>query len=109
MDEATKEELKEYFAGWLEEVDDWRAGHPKATLYEIEEDARTKRRALMGRVLKPVVEAGAEETVLCPQCGETMGDKGKPSRQVETREAPVEMKRSYYHCPLCKEGLFPPG
>jgi hypothetical protein len=113
MDEATQEVLKEYFGEWLKEIAEWRAAHPKAKLFEIEEYARTQRRELMSRVLKPVVEGGAEETdpkatVFCPECEATMPYKGKPSRQVETREAPFEIERSYHHCSSCGKGLFPP-
>jgi len=107
MDEATKEGLKEYFAGWLEEMDAWRAAHPKATLLEIEEYARSKRRDLMGRVLAPVIEDAPAETALCPECGGPMADKGRQTRQVETREAPVRVERGYRHCSACGRGLFP--
>lgn len=105
MDGVTKDGLKECLAGWLEEVDAWRAAHPKATLVEIEEYARTKRRELMGRVLPPVIEDTPAETVLCPQCREPMRDKGNLARQVETREAPVQIERKYRHCSPAEGGF----
>jgi hypothetical protein len=108
MNAGTKESLKDYFGSWLEELEAWRAAHPKAKLVEIEEYARTKRRELMSRVLPPLVEDAPSETALCPECGEPMADKGKPPRQVETREATLRLERTYRYCSSCGRGLFPP-
>jgi hypothetical protein len=108
MDETIKTELQEYFGRWLEEMGAWRAAHPKAKLVEIEEYARTKRRELMSRVLKPVIEEAPAETALCPDCGAALSDKGEQSRTVETREAPVRIERHYGYCSSCGTGLFPP-
>ncbi len=71
MEEAAKKHLTDYFEVWLDEMAGWRMAHPEATLYEIEEYARTKRRELMSRALEPMVAAAQEgdvqkESVACP-------------------------------------------
>jgi formate dehydrogenase maturation protein FdhE len=109
MDATIQEELKEYFGRWLKEMAEWRSAHPKATLYEIEAYARTKRQELMAQVLAPVLEAVPPETAVCPTCGDALTRKGRFARQIETREAATQIEREYVYCPACKGGLFPPG
>ena len=45
----------------------------------------------------------------CPSCGEAMAFKGYRTRQVETGAGGVELKRAYYYCAACRQGIFPPG
>lgn len=45
----------------------------------------------------------------CPQCGQKLKNKGKRKRRVVTQVGEVEVERSYYYCPTCRAGLFPPG
>lgn len=45
----------------------------------------------------------------CPQCGQKLANKGKRKRRVVTRAGEVEVERTYYYCPACRQGLFPPG
>ncbi len=45
----------------------------------------------------------------CPRCGEQMTFKGYRKRQVETEAGGMELKRAYYTCAGCRQGIFPPG
>ncbi len=111
--EQAREELKKYMEQWIDEVLDWNAARPDATLSEIEDHARLKRRELMSRVLSVMLTQHGTghvvEGVTCPQCGQAMQYKGTPGVTLETREAAARLERAYYHCPSCKERFFPPG
>ncbi len=108
-----RKELKKYAEQWIDELLDWNAVRPDATLSEIENHARLKRRELMSRVLTVMLtQHGAGyvvEGIQCPKCGQLMRYKGTPGATFETREAAARIERAYYHCPSCKEGFFPPG
>lgn len=90
----------------------WCDAHPKYTLLELEEQARVIRQRLMGDMMSSLVaQRGVgqpEEGVVCAKCGGPMKDKGQHLRTVSGPEGPVEFQRTYYSCPSCKEGLFPP-
>jgi hypothetical protein len=45
----------------------------------------------------------------CPSCGEKMTFKGYRRRQLETEAGGMELKRAYYYCAACRQGIFPPG
>jgi hypothetical protein len=45
----------------------------------------------------------------CPTCGQKLANKGKRKRRVVTRAGELEIERTYYYCPACRRGLFPPG
>lgn len=108
-----REDLKRYVDQWVDEILDWNQARPEATLAEIEEHARLKRRELMSQVLAKMLEqhgAGyAVEGIKCPKCGQAMTYKGSPGVTWETREASTRVKRAYYRCPSCKTKVFPPG
>ncbi len=110
--ESARKELKAYFDQWVDEVLAWNADRPQATLSEIEDHVRFKRRELMSQVLHELVlqhGSGYEVAGLeCPDCGQAMVYKGQPGVTWETREAPTRIQRAYYHCPACQAGLFPP-
>lgn len=96
------------------ELQAWCEAHPGYTLMELEEQALVIRQRLMGQVMSSLVarcEAAqpVAEGVSCPKCGARMEDKGQRSRTVQGPEGPVELKRTYYYCPSCKEGFFPSG
>lgn len=46
---------------------------------------------------------------VCPACGQRMKAKGKRRRRVVTESGEVELRRAYYYCGSCHQGLFPPG
>ncbi len=45
----------------------------------------------------------------CPTCGERTTFKGYRQRQLETAAGAVTLKRAYYYCATCRQGIFPPG
>lgn len=49
------------------------------------------------------------EAVKCPQCGKRLGMKDYRSRQVVTEAGEIELRRAYYYCEACQQGIFPPG
>ena len=98
-----------------EELEVWYDAHPKATFGEIEEEARKKRRELMGRALKILVngrDTGYQiEGIECGKCGSRMKYKGEQfERTIYSLEGDVPLERAYYACPECEgEAIFPPG
>jgi len=111
MNKAT-ENLESLFARLHEELREWRAAHPDATLDEIAAQVTPRRRQLMGALLVELaVQEGngyAIEGLCCEQCGESLVYKGTPEREVLLLEGEAALARAYYHCPHCEAGLFPP-
>jgi len=55
-------------------------------------------------------ELPTTERPLCPECGERMAPRGTRERQVTVQgDHTVTLERSYWVCPACGAGLFPPG
>ena len=98
-----------------DELEGWYDAHPEATFGEVEEEARKKRRELMGKALEILVngrDTGYEvEGVECAKCGRWMEYKGERfKRTVYSLEGDVRLERAYYVCPECEgETFFPPG
>lgn len=111
--ESAREELRAYCEQWIDEVLAWGEDRPEATLSEIEDHVRLKRRELMSHVLREVLTlhgTGYEVSgIKCSECGQAMVYKGQPGVTLETREAPSRIHRAYYYCPACETGFFPPG
>jgi hypothetical protein len=114
-------------AGWetlgaavAEELADWRAAHPRATLAEIEQVVLGAMERLQARYLTDLVQASAaadlgaarpEERPRCPECRGPLEPRGQQEREgLSPRQtAAVRLRRSYGVCPTCAVGLFPPG
>jgi hypothetical protein len=111
--EKNRAEFMEAASGMYDDLRQWRANHPEASIDEIANQITPKRRALMGQLLVQLAcQHGDGEVIVgvaCPECGEAMSYKGKPSRDVIHKEGEEELVRSYYHCARCQAGLFPPG
>ncbi len=110
---ADKESITQAAGQVFEELQAWCEAHPGYTLMELEEQAMRLRQRLMGEMMsKLVAERHAvqpAEGLKCPKCGAPMEDKGRRKRTVRGPEGPVELDRAYYYCPVCKQGVFPPG
>jgi hypothetical protein len=91
---------------------EWEESHPRPDLGEIEDIALKLRKALGQEIAQMAVEAQEGRTAVpgpkCPKCGQEMRYKGEKGVAVESRVGALEVVRGYYHCPQCKEGLFPP-
>ena len=111
--EQDRAEFMKAASEMYEELRQWRAQHPGASIDEIAEQITPKRRGLMGQLLGQLAGQHGDgeviEGVRCPGCGEGMSYKGKPRRDVIHKEGEQELRRSYYYCARCQAGLFPPG
>lgn len=97
----------------IDELLDWEERNERPNITQIE-DIVLKIRKDMGEEMTEEVlsRLGGKTPVpgpVCPQCGKEMRLKGEFRRQIEARMGEVEYERSYYHCPACEEGIFPPG
>ncbi len=97
-----------------ERLEDWYDAHPDASLEEIEEELRRRRRELMGGTLETLIvgrDSGfAVAPPKCPQCGQAMTFEGYHSWTVKGLEGDSQLERAYYTCPACGEqGFFPSG
>jgi len=84
------------------------------TLSEIEQLVQTAGERVKAELTAGLVEQVSEEDRAaagprCAGCGQRMHYKGQKSKYIATETGPVEVKRAYYYCPTCREGIFPPG
>jgi YgiT-type zinc finger domain-containing protein len=118
--EDVGERWEELSAGVAREMKEWRAGHPRATLREIEAAlderwARVRAQILEeAAVVSPLADVRAAQAsgteVRCPECGQALAERGRARRRVTTQgDQALTLERSYAVCPGCGAGLFPPG
>lgn len=98
----------------FEELEGWYDEHPEATFGEIEQEARRRRRELMGKALEILVNGrdnGVQpEGVRCEQCGGEMEFNRYALWTIHGLEGDTRLERAYYVCPECEgETIFPPG
>lgn len=94
-----------------EELCAWRAQHLEASFDEIAAQVTSRRRALMGQLLKQLAQEADERVAapVCEECGAVMRYKGRPERGVSHGEGEMRLARAYYYCEACGSTLFPPG
>lgn len=101
----TEELIDEYLA--------WEEQHPQPDLNEIEAIALRIRKVIGQEIMQMAVEGqDARQPVpgpSCPKCGYEMRYKGDKTIDLESRAGRLKIERGYYHCPECKESIFPPG
>jgi len=108
-----RKEMDEVLKGLRE----WRRLHPKATLAEIERETMKQMAQLQAQIMEelsqtlPVEERRSEvETQICPECGAKMRRRGESERQLQgSGGQTIHLKRSFWVCPACGAGIFPPG
>ncbi len=95
---------------------EWADQNPKATMAEIERETMRRMAQLQARMLEDIVRAkaaeqkAANETVVCPECGEKMQSRGEQERHLQAQGGQaVVFKRGYLVCPKCGASFFPPG
>lgn len=85
----------------------------KISLTEIEEAAlglgQIVRETVTRQWVARSIEAGEKQRPDCPKCQRGMRHKGYRERQVVTQSGEIRVRRAYYYCESCKEGVFPPG
>ena len=99
-------------------MNEWRASHPKATMREIEVEARKRVSQLEAHLIEESALQGQasewadkppEARPTCVTCGEALVARGKQKRRLQaTRGREVELERTYGTCPNCQTGFFPP-
>ena len=114
MRPKTEEALQE----WLQQAEatmraylEWTEAHPTATLREREERTVAMRQSLLGRALEEnLALAGTGNEADPPRChcGTRRRDRGVRKRRVDTTVGTVTVRRTYYICPQCGGGIFPP-
>jgi hypothetical protein len=85
----------------------------KISLTEIEEAApgsgQTVQETVTRQWVAGSIEEGESRRPDCSKCQQAMRHKGYRERQVVTRSGEIKVRRAYYYCESCKEGVFPPG
>jgi len=115
------EEMHKSWTGMSEEimsgVAEWRQQHPEATFRELEEEVDRRLSVLRAKMIADAAlsmrqrewEQGSPD-VVCPECGQPLERKGKKKRSLQMRGGQeVELEREYGECPVCGQGIFPPG
>ena len=83
--------------------------HEQMTLSEIEQVVGQSEADFRQAALEEIMALQQETPAICPMCGGQLKNKGKRRKQVVSLRGEVEIERSYYQCPSCKRGYFPPG
>lgn len=104
---------------FINELWAWRTAHPTATFAEIEVALAERLDQLRARVLPDLAVAGqatggAEtpeaERPVCSECGVPLQPRGTRTRHLTIQgNHPLLLTRTYWVCPACGAGLFPPG
>jgi transcription initiation factor IIE alpha subunit len=97
----------------INELLEWSEQTERPNLTQIEDKVLELRERFGEEMAREVIdEQEAKRAVpgpACPQCGREMSYKGQKGITPQTWVGKIEVERGYYHCPECKEGLFPPG
>ena len=100
----------------VEGMAEWRVGHPKASLREIEGEVDRRLSELRAKMISDTANQRAlaaweaADGVVCPECGAKLMKKGKQKRVLLTRDGrKIELAREYGVCVACGAGVFPPG
>lgn len=110
---AHRNELDEVLKGLRE----WRRQHPKATLAEIERETMKQMAQLQAQIMEELSQTLPDEerepeveTQFCPECRAKMQRRGQSERQLQGPGGrTMYLKRSFWVCPACGAGIFPPG
>ena len=101
----------EAFAAATEQLRQWRAAHPTATLREIERETDRQLAGVRAELVAAVAQAGDRpQRPDCPECGRPMRRVGVRQRTVTTtQEEQLHLAGARYRCSACRAELFPPG
>jgi hypothetical protein len=100
---------KEMYVG----LEEWYDQHPDASLGEIEQEVRRRRRELMGKTQEILINGRSTGESArppeCPTCHQPMDFEGYRPWGVSGLEGEIKLERAYYVCPRCDEQtIFPP-
>ena len=93
-------------------LEEWYDQHPSASFGEIEEEARHRRRDLMGKGLRVLIngrDTGYQVAApVCSTCGKPMDFEDYREKTVIGLEGDTVLSRAYYVCPRCAEQTLSP-
>ncbi len=96
----------------IEQMLDWTESASKPNLTQIEDMALDLRQQFGQALTESAIESqeSTEPVTLptCPHCGQPMRPKGGKAKTVVARVGELHLDRSYYYCPACERGVFPP-
>jgi len=111
--EDVKAELVAEYEQKVEEALAWQEQHPEFRLIELEAYLQVVgQQILSGMAERIVAQKESRQPVegpTCRRCGKRMKHKGQKRKRVVTQIGEVNIERSYYWCPECGSGIFPPG
>ena len=91
----------------------WQAAHPRATMEELEVEILQLRQEFGAQLARILLEHREATHPVpgprCAQCGREMQYKGDKPLHPRTTLGDLAIKRSYYYCSECDQGVFPPG
>src|SRR5579884_2563961 len=118
MENQEQDKSQAMFDQIISGMKEWRAAHPRATMREIELEARERVSRLEAYLIEESALEGQanewagkapEERPTCATCGEAVVARGKQKRRLQaTRGREIELERTYGTCPKCGAGFFPP-
>lgn len=118
MEKNEQENNQEIYEEIVTGMKEWRIANPKATMREIEREARRQVSKLEAHLIEKSALASKskewagnerEERPHCPNCGEPLVARGKQMRKLQaTSGREVKLERTYGVCPKCEAGFFPP-
>ena len=105
-----KEGLHDLFDQWMDQMVE--SMKDRATLEELSRMMFLSRKELLGNVAGVLLQqkyqdAIAQETMVCPVCGQILKVRAMHERTVETMIGEVKLKRPYFYCVRCHEGYHP--
>jgi uncharacterized protein with PIN domain len=97
----------------FDELIAWDEATHRPNLTQIE-DVVLQLRQQFGEQLTQAVLARQEsrqpvEKMSCPHCGGEAQHKGQKDNHIASRVGGIQLERTYYYCPRCRTGFFPPG
>lgn len=111
--EQLKAEMMKAFEERLDEALDWQEGRATFRLTELEDYllgmGEEVQEVLAEGMLGQVESKQPVEAPRCERCGRRMDYKGQKQKWVVTRLGEIKIRRSYYRCRDCQQGIFPPG
>jgi hypothetical protein len=97
----------------IEQMLDWTEQTERPNLTQIETIVLELRRQFGKTLAENAIAAQATTQPVgapaCPQCDMPMQSKGAKGKRVVSQVGELQLDRTHYYCPTCKDGLFPPG
>jgi hypothetical protein len=96
----------------VDELLNWTDQTKEPSLAEIETVVLQLRQRLGQHLAETAIESQAQATPVqipaCRHCHQPTQPKGRKRKRVLTATGEVDVARSYFYCPRCQQGLFPP-